>query len=88
MKALIGVVMMCVASGAVAESESNLVKCTSYAELAQTVMGARQAGVPLSTLLEKSTNVEAFSGLFMIAYEYPAYHSKDKIGRASCRERV
>ena len=45
MKALIGVVMMCVAGGVAAE-DSALVKCTRYAELAQTVMKARQAGVP------------------------------------------
>lgn len=76
MKALIGVVMMCVAGG-VAAKDSALVKCTRYAELAQTVMKARQAGVPLAKLLETSTNVEAFSGLFMMAYEYPAYHSPE-----------
>ena len=77
MKALFGVVMMCVAGGVAAQEETKLVRCTSYAELAQTVMGARQAGVPLAKLLETSTNVEAFSGLFMMAYEYPAYHSPE-----------
>lgn len=77
MKALIGVLMMCAAGGAVSADESKLVRCTGYAELAQTVMKARQAGVPLAKLLEASTNVEAFSGLFMMAYEYPAYHSPE-----------
>jgi len=76
MKALIGVVMMCVAGGVAAE-DSALVKCTRYAELAQQVMKARQVGVPLGDLIKTSTNADLFTPLFMLAYEYPAYHSPE-----------
>ena len=82
MKALIGVVMMCVAGGAVAADESKLVRCTSYAELAQQVMEARQIGVPLGDLIKTSTNADLFTPLFMLAYDEPAYRTEENQNRA------
>lgn len=81
MKALIGVVMMCVVGGVAAE-DSALIKCTSYAELAQQVMEARQIGVPLGDLIKTSTNADLFTPLFMLAYDEPAYRTEENQNRA------
>jgi len=71
MKALIGVVMMCVAGGVAAEGQvTKLEYCTQWAGLAQDFMTARQIGVPMSKVIDGN---EEFNELAMDAYSVPAY---------------
>lgn len=75
MKALIGVVMMCVAGGVAAEGQvTKLEYCTRWVGLAQDFMTARQIGVPMSKVIDDN---EEFNELAMDAYSVPAYAGED-----------
>lgn len=75
MKALIGVVMMCVAGGVAADWQvTKLEYCTKWAGLAQDFMTARQIGVPMSKVIDDN---EEFNELAIDAYSVPAYAGED-----------
>ena len=79
MKALIGVVMMCVAGGVAAgDDKSNVEMCKLSAEFAQAVMGARQAGVKADLVIEQASGAgDAFVELAVAIYGTTRFSSKE-----------
>lgn len=79
MKALVGVVIMCVAGGAAAsEGKSNVDMCKLSAEFARAVMGAHQAGVQADLVIEQASGAgDAFVELAVAIYGTTRFSSKE-----------
>jgi hypothetical protein len=79
MKALVVVVMMCVAGGVAAnEDKSNVEMCKLSAEFARAVMGAHQAGVQADLVIEKASNVgDAYVDLAVAIYGTTRFRTKE-----------
>ena len=84
MRALIGVVMMCVAGGAVAGGDkSNVEMCKLSAKFAQAVMGAHQAGVQADLVIEQASGAgDAFVELAVAIYGTTRFSAKENQDKA------
>ena len=84
MKALIGVVMMCVVGGVAAdEGKSNVEMCKLSAEFAQAVMGAHQAGVQADLVIEQASGAgDAFVELAVAIYGTTRFSAKENQDKA------
>jgi hypothetical protein len=79
MKALIGVVMMCVAGGVAAEGvDANIANCKSIAGLSRAIMTSHQSGVPIDTVIEKTMEIEPnYIDLVLAIYGTTRFSSKE-----------
>lgn len=79
MKALIGVVMMCVAGGVAAdEGKSNVEVCKLSAKFSQAVMRAHQAGVQADLVIEQASKAgDAYVELAVAIYGTTRFSSKE-----------
>lgn len=79
MKALIGVVMMCVAGGVAAEGfDANIANCKSIARLSRAIMTSHQSGVPIDKVIEKTMEIEPkYIDLVMAIYGTTQFSSKE-----------
>lgn len=80
MKALIGVVMMCVAGGVAASEgiEANIANCKVFAGLSRAMMTSHQSGVPIDTVIEKAMEVAPnYIDLVLAIYGTTRFSSKE-----------
>lgn len=79
-RVVVGLLMACFSCSASSEPESEVDLCAEISSLANTVMTARQANMPMSQLMEIARKSGDDDGLYVIlveeAYESPAYQTK------------
>ena len=80
MKALIGLVMMCVAGGVAADEGvgANIANCKAIAGLSRAIMTSHQSGVPIDTVIEKTMEIEPkYIDLVMAIYGTTQFSSRE-----------